>query len=221
MNQCLGLFKLLVRRHPLTRHTSPSTPSPFASSRHVSPCVPASRPFFGPPIWSSGGSLRWSTSPHAPHAQPSAGRAQARRGLQQLLHHDSCLRCGLQPQAANLAAGQLGQIPRSQEPTSRAQILSGPANDVFLRGPMASTGQAHLPNIESPCAANVRLARVAGHFEFRFAARRLLAYFSFLTGICLVTLSCTFASSIGALCFNVLPSSHAQRTSTNLSSCSE
>lgn len=123
----------------------------FASSRHVSLRAPASRPFFGPPIWSSGGSLRWSTSPHSPHAQPSAGRAQNHRGLQQMLHHDSCCRHGLQTQAAKSPMDQLRPLPLRQEPTSRAQILSSSANDTFLRGPIASTGQARLPNIESVC----------------------------------------------------------------------
>ena len=85
-------------------------------TRHVSLRVPASRPFFGPPIWSSGGSRHWSTSPHSPHAQPSAGRARIRRELQQMLHHDSCWRCFLHPQAARAELGQLGPLPSDQNP---------------------------------------------------------------------------------------------------------
>jgi len=64
----LGCFQILVRRAHLHVTRYPSTPSLFASSRHVSLSAPASRPFFGPPIWSSGGSLA-GRQVHIPHTR--------------------------------------------------------------------------------------------------------------------------------------------------------
>jgi hypothetical protein len=163
------LFEMVVRRTHLTRHDSPSTPHPFASSRHAFLRVPASRAFRGPLIWKSGGSLQlFGRQVHIPHARnrPLAGPKRA----------GSYSRCCITIRAGELVCSleQLNWRWANWGRCLRRRIhLSGSANDTFLRGPMASTGQAHPPNMR-PCAANSRLARVAGHFDFRQVARHWL-----------------------------------------------
>jgi hypothetical protein len=74
------LFEMVVRRTHLTRHYSPSTPHPFASSRHAFLRVPASRLLRGPLIWKSGGSPLFGRQVHIPHARNRPLAASKRAG---------------------------------------------------------------------------------------------------------------------------------------------
>ena len=112
------LFEMVVRRTHLTRHDSPSTPHPFASSCHAFLRVPASRSFRGPLIRKSGGSLQlFGRQVHIPHAhnRPLAAPKHA-------VSYSRCCttiragRAGVQPRSAKLAVGQLGPMSPSQNP---------------------------------------------------------------------------------------------------------
>lgn len=171
-------FQASSAAHPLTRHTSPSTPTPFASSRHVALAslhrdLSLGRRYGAPVARYAGRQV------HIPHKRNRPLAAPKRA-----VGYSCCcttiragdMVCGLEQLTWQLA--NWGRCLDRRNPPLGLKFSQDQRTMCSYVVQWRAQAKRVFPTLR-PCVASMRLARVAGHFEFRFAARLLLAYLSY------------------------------------------